>query len=166
VYSAQSPPTTEAQFSHVDADTNADATPADAYEAAQHILQAINFGELLKMSNEEDKSTNPETPSIAPPIPAAVLPSTTDAPGVHRAELQAMMALLAAQLAEVAHADEEDVGAAKGNELPAAVVGEASPPPPLPPPPPPPPAAGDIPNPGRQDEEEEEDSDGDMEEVI
>jgi len=158
VYSAQSPPTTEAQFSHVDADTNADATPADAYEAAQHILQAINFGELLKMSNEA-KSTNPETPSIAPPIPAAVLPSTTDAPGAHRAELQAMMALLAAQLAEVAHADEEDVGAAKGNELPAVAVGEASPPPP-------PPAAGDIPNPGRQDEEEEEDSDGDMEEVI
>jgi hypothetical protein len=69
-----------------------------------------------------------------------------------------MLALLAAQLAEIAHADEEDEGAVKDNELPVAVVVET---PPLPPPPPP--ATSDIPDPGRQ---EEEDSDEDMEEVI
>jgi hypothetical protein len=112
------------------------------------------------MTNEEDKSsvcTNSETPSVAPPILAIAPPSTTDAPGVrHRAELQAMLALLAAQLAEIAHADEEDEGAMKDNELPVAVVVET---PPLPPPP----ATSDIPDPGRQ---EEEDSDEDMEEVI
>jgi hypothetical protein len=134
--------------------------PANAYEAAQHILQAINFGGLFKMPDEENPSdsTIPETPSVALSNPAAVPQTKTDVPPVdHRAELQALLALLAAQLAEVAHADEDDGGAPKDKELPAAVVTDPHPP------------IMDAPpavNIAAWQQEEEEDSDEDMEEVI
>lgn len=135
-------------------------TPANAYEAAQHILKAINFGGLFKIAEEEKPSvgTVPETPStdsVVLPTPAVVLPTTvTDVPdGDPRAELQAMLALLAAQLAEVVHADDDDGCMSKGNDTVASD-------------PPPPAVDVAVKSATRQEEEEEEDSDGDMEEVI
>jgi hypothetical protein len=38
---------------------------SDAWEAAQNILKAINFGGLLQLSNEDGKVTRGD-PSIAP----------------------------------------------------------------------------------------------------
>ncbi|KAF8229504.1 hypothetical protein L208DRAFT_1459786 [Tricholoma matsutake] len=154
-YSPQSHPhTAEAQPSYADADT-----PVNPYEAAQHILQAINFGGLLKIQDEEGKpSVNPvpETPSAALPNPTAVPQTTTQVPHVdRRAELQALLALLAVQLAEVVQEDEDD-GAQKDKQLPAAVVTD-----------PPPPTVHTLAT-GKSAarQEEEEDSDEDMEEVI
>jgi len=76
--------------------------------------------------------------------------------GARRAELQAMLALLAAQLAEVAHADEDDSGAPVDKESPAAVVTNLLP------------RAVDtvVAIMSAAQQEEEEDSEEDMEEVI
>ncbi|KAF8894711.1 hypothetical protein BD779DRAFT_1669181 [Infundibulicybe gibba] len=107
---------------------------ADAYEAAQNILKAINFGGLLQMSKDEEsngiKSTNAQAGSAtdatsAPSAPvvagAGIDLSVTTQPsdtstisvdqgdssaGSGRAELQAQLALLAAQLAEIYRADD------------------------------------------------------------
>jgi hypothetical protein len=112
------------------------------------------------MPDQEEKlsgSTIPETPSATLVDPTTIPQAMKDAPDVdHRAELQALLALLAAQLAEVAHVDEDDHGAVKGKETPAAVV--TSPPPPAMD------ALAAVKSPARH--EEEENSDEDMEEVI
>jgi hypothetical protein len=109
------------------------------------------------MPEEEKSSVSTVLEMSAPlPNPTAVLRTTTDVPDVdHRAELQAMLALLAAQLAEVAHADEDD-SEPKDEEFPATAVTDL-----------PPPAVDGlaaVESAARQ--EEEEDSDEDMEEVI
>ncbi|KAF8638820.1 hypothetical protein AX17_001878 [Amanita inopinata Kibby_2008] len=123
-----------------------DKDARDAYEAAQNILRAINFGGLLQISNEEaannetGSSTSVDTSSQPLATAAAeasvglptVMLSNVDAEGNAqgmrtgstvtatalptntRAELQAQLALLAAQLAEIGEestvADEDSSG--------------------------------------------------------
>ena len=62
----------------------------DAYEAAQHILKSINFGELLQMDGNKEEEEEEEKEQ-----------------GV-RAELQGQLALLAAQLAAYAKEDAQE----------------------------------------------------------
>ena len=116
----------------------------DAYEAAQNILKAINFGDLFQIASEnggDGKKSNDvsvdqltsllvqaqnvmsaqmdDVPHAASP-PAASLPTLSVAAGVAvpatlecpkniRAELQAQLALLAAQLAELSQERAENV---------------------------------------------------------
>jgi len=118
----------------------ADKEAKDAYETAQSILRAINFGNLLQMSPDADeagqgternsatmKNTVAQTPSAttcaessnttAPAVSGdGSHVSRSDKPGpgpeANRAQLQAQLALLAAQLAEIAEgreAEAEDV---------------------------------------------------------
>lgn len=134
---------------------------AAAYEAAQSILKAINFGGLLKIPPEDEESKkegssqpSPHTvgngvehllshvqavlasrnsaeaattrsgplPDIATP---SVLPSSTvHSPENNRAELQAQLALLSAQLAELVQLEESQV-----TKDPTASVGSFSGPP-------------------------------------
>ncbi|KAH7885287.1 hypothetical protein F5I97DRAFT_1363265 [Phlebopus sp. FC_14] len=101
---------------------------SDAWEAAQNILKAINFGQLLQIASDGDISgvsgATPPSTSSAEQRPATTRdqPSSTasgshiptfggiDPPvelnGEHRAALQAQLALLAAQLAELADVSE------------------------------------------------------------
>lgn len=99
---------------------------SDAWEAAQAILKAINFGSLLQVT-----ANKPAAPHVCqPPTPANSLPASDSAPASDRAtdtgagqvlsdrdraSLQARLALLAAQLAEIAEDTlasdpEEDAG--------------------------------------------------------
>ncbi|KAG6377053.1 hypothetical protein JVT61DRAFT_1102 [Boletus reticuloceps] len=107
---------------------------SDAWEAAQNILKAINFGQLFQISNEENKAAEPsmsggphsqqatadgrDKPSLA--LGATIVEESADArvDGVgnaaeldaeHRAALQAQLALLAAQLAELADVSEGEL---------------------------------------------------------
>lgn len=111
----------------------------DAYEAAQNILKAINFGDLLQIAQQGSNGKKPDDVSAdqltslliqaqnaisqdlqrmdvvqAPPPPIASLPTLSATAGVAvaadipfrppanlRAELQAQLALLAAQLADL-----------------------------------------------------------------
>ncbi|KAG6863040.1 hypothetical protein C0993_000438, partial [Termitomyces sp. T159_Od127] len=109
-------------------DANQAATSVqDAWEAAQNILKAINFDTLLSLPKEETHNAEPSQPLAGPSTvvqpaasgpPASEVPtSTMDTTGVvtvtedysaGRAELQAHLALLAAQLAELSQEDEDD----------------------------------------------------------
>jgi hypothetical protein len=115
----QPPPTT----TNVTAEENTAEEGGIAWEAAQNILKAINFGGLLQLPTEDnetaDKANNPApgmdvTESRAAPL-LAISSTTGEATGVKaadsdpsgqntRAGLQAQLALLAAQLAEIAQA--------------------------------------------------------------
>ena len=95
---------------------------SDAWEAAQTILKAINFGSLLQASNSPVPAINPLSSSPHSGSSAAVPNTRTAPPPVavnmtdgnpaarpvqvlsnrDRASLQAQLALLAAQLAEIA----------------------------------------------------------------
>lgn len=89
---------------------------SDAWEAAQTILKAINVGSLLQASVAEPPvpAISPLSPSAAPSGRRLVPPDNNETDGnvaaspVHvlsnhdRASLQAQLALLAAQLAEIA----------------------------------------------------------------
>ncbi|KAH8104619.1 hypothetical protein BXZ70DRAFT_921716 [Cristinia sonorae] len=88
---------------------------SDAWEAAQHILQAINFGSL--QASASGSSGNPP-----PPVAAHAgfdLSALTDGASTEpnhgvltneeRASLQAQLALLAAQLSEIAELNDDDV---------------------------------------------------------
>ena len=113
---------------------------SDAWEAAQAILKAINFGSLLQAT-----TAKPAAPPLPQPSPPANLVSdraTADASAAggpvqslsekDRASLQAQLALLAAQLAEIAedtlasdlnvvdqdvHAEEDDGMAADDDDM-------------------------------------------------
>jgi hypothetical protein len=92
---------------------------SDAWQAAQNILNAINFGELTKMSEDEGpqegekgahSATGKESSPAHPPVAAKTNVSSANPSssvfvpgnnGEERAELQAHLALLAAQLAEI-----------------------------------------------------------------
>ncbi|CAA7265380.1 unnamed protein product [Cyclocybe aegerita] len=117
-----------------------DGPTADAYEAAQNILKAINFGGLLSMPSDDDQHHNEsrakddraqeaasiangvenllshvqavlaanaagaEAQSAAGPVAVAggaIAPAVPTPPADPRAELQAQLALLSAQLAEL-----------------------------------------------------------------
>ncbi|KAI6147096.1 hypothetical protein BKA82DRAFT_4149533 [Pisolithus tinctorius] len=96
---------------------------ADAWEAAQSILKAINFGQLLHMS-EGDMAGNPGTTSTERPSASSTESLDSQAvsrdravgesgpqvelTGEQRAALQAQLALLAAQLAELADVSEDE----------------------------------------------------------
>lgn len=118
---------------------------AAAYEAAQSILKAINFGDLLKLPPEEDEAkegasqsqavgngvehllshvqavlacrnaeeaatTTGSIPSMVAETTPTILPSPSlQVPENQRAELQAQLALLSAQLAEFAQIEEPQV---------------------------------------------------------
>ncbi|KAG6861669.1 hypothetical protein C0995_013675 [Termitomyces sp. Mi166 len=104
----------------------------DAWEAAQNILKAINFDTLLSLPKEESDTAGaiqplagsntavPPSASTSAPTGSEVRPSTadgsaatslvnTEAYSAGRAELQAHLALLAAQLAELSQEDEDPV---------------------------------------------------------
>ena len=118
---------------------DSDSDSIDAYEAAQTILKAINFGNLLQLPTEDSDCLRAEDhqsqqsgletllshvqaalassaagatlagpPSVAgPAVPVPLAPSTNIEPIADpRAELQAQLALLAAQLAELSQAEE------------------------------------------------------------
>ncbi|KAK2460628.1 hypothetical protein APHAL10511_007098 [Amanita phalloides] len=109
----------------------------DAYETAQNILKAINFGGLLRLSNENGEgninvldSTTAEgaaapstemskvSPGVPPKIQSGKGTTTSETvtlnkdPTASRAELQARLVLLAAQLGEIARDEplEQGVG--------------------------------------------------------
>ncbi|KAF8555726.1 hypothetical protein OG21DRAFT_821313 [Imleria badia] len=103
---------------------------SDAWEAAQNILKAINFGQLFQISNEENKAgepsvsgdprtaDRPDQPSLASDAiaPGESASSRLDGAGKsaelnaeQRAALQAQLALLAAQLAELADVSEDEL---------------------------------------------------------
>jgi len=131
-------------------DTNAQVTPgessvtnegvgegSDAWEAAQAILKAINFGSPLQVTAAKPtasplcQATPPVNLALAGPAPASDRTNDVSAAAapVHvlsdgdRASLQAQLALLAAQLAEIAedtlasdlNVTDEDAGAEEGN---------------------------------------------------
>ncbi|KAG5639489.1 hypothetical protein H0H81_000627 [Sphagnurus paluster] len=123
--------TTAASTSTTDDTTPPPATDGaahDAWEAAQNILKAINFDSLLQIPQEDEKAADdnasasltagPSTAATSAPAIGGtdVLTHTTteetnpstDAYAAGRAELQAQLALLAAQLAELSQEDEED----------------------------------------------------------
>lgn len=89
---------------------------SDAWEAAQNILKAINFRGMVQLPTEDEKtplvSKGDSTP---PPLDGAAnslmsdsqMPTSSTATDIARAELQAQLALLAAQLADIA---EENIG--------------------------------------------------------
>ncbi|EPQ54585.1 hypothetical protein GLOTRDRAFT_139136 [Gloeophyllum trabeum ATCC 11539] len=107
-----------------DANTqSAEAPHVDAWEAAQSILKAINFGPLLEQANLGATSVD-----VQPPEPSATAsqingdgsgpaPTLTDE---EKAALQAQLALLAAQLEEIA--EEEEMLATAEHHDPAEVV--------------------------------------------
>ncbi|KAG6845698.1 hypothetical protein H0H87_004959 [Tephrocybe sp. NHM501043] len=105
------------------------STAQDAWEAAQNILKAINFDSLLSLKDDEGGEAEQPVagPSSSPVVSTSVVPSapnvsatanepaaasaeTTgmDVYAAGRAELQAHLALLAAQLAELSQEDEDD----------------------------------------------------------
>ncbi|KAG0701396.1 hypothetical protein DFH29DRAFT_927051 [Suillus ampliporus] len=108
----------------------------DAWEAAQNILKAINFGQLFQISNEDGAESHADTATVAQaPLPvfagSVEVSSTFDSQAVsttvgvslpsrntetrtelssdERAALQAELALLAAQLAEFADVSEDEL---------------------------------------------------------
>ncbi|KAF9221644.1 hypothetical protein BS17DRAFT_844303 [Gyrodon lividus] len=108
---------------------------SDAWEAAQNILKAINFGQLFQISNDDDKASEPgptstidgsfvsvngpekqASPISGGPPPGESAGSSLGAAeqqvgldGEQRAALQAQLALLAAQLAELADVSEDEL---------------------------------------------------------
>ena len=100
---------------------------SDAWEAAQNILKAINFGQLFQISNEENKAGESSTPAhlinqrastdgsdqssvLGAAISAALVAGkSTELNAEQRAALQAQLALLAAQLAELADVSEDEL---------------------------------------------------------
>ena len=107
---------------------------SDAWEAAQNILKAINFGQLFQISSEENEGGEPSTSGSLPNQPATAdapdKPSltsgaifreesassrldgagrSTELDAEQRAALQAQLALLAAQLAELADVSEDEL---------------------------------------------------------
>ena len=112
-----------------DKETTSDEA-GDAWEAAQHILQAINFGSLQNNTQSTSSTETSSGSSAAPPVMASlnfnedpsssVVHTSTLALGEdglgratltdeERASLQAQLALLAAQLSEIANGgDNED----------------------------------------------------------
>jgi hypothetical protein len=82
--------------------------PNDAYAAAQNILQTINFGGLFKLEDDERRGL------LASPVKSeSVSMSLADHA---RAELQAQLALLAAQLEEIAQEEEKEAASQPGEE--------------------------------------------------
>jgi hypothetical protein len=131
--SAQPPPkpkesaTTATTTSEKEKDSAGTVESNDAWVAAQHILKAINFGSLQDNSNNDmskSASVNPNPSRVDPGSTAHLLPimasigvdiqaaradvgsGRTALTDEERASLQAQLALLAAQLSELA-ADEE-----------------------------------------------------------
>lgn len=124
--SGRNPPPTNGQ----DDDTG---EGSDAWEAAQNILKAINFGSLIQMGKDEQKrygmaggdgeNVNPAGGQNHPPPVIAsdvnlmggstqATETSTHSSGVvltpgDRASLQAQLALLAAQMAELAEGDDD-----------------------------------------------------------
>ncbi|TFY65398.1 hypothetical protein EVJ58_g2003 [Rhodofomes roseus] len=107
----------------------ADGHDANAWEAAQHILQAINFT-LHQIEDLEQPETPAVTasdaPATAPAAPSTSAPTQTaaEAPRTtltedERASLQAQLALLAAQLTEIANeSDDEDEDMQEPTQVP------------------------------------------------
>lgn len=110
----------------------------DAWEAAQSILKAINFGQLFQISSEDGAATHVDSTTVAqvpPPVFASSVEvsstfdgqavaasieasissrdaetfSRVELSGDERAALQAQLALLAAQLAEFADVGEDEL---------------------------------------------------------
>ncbi|KAJ7928013.1 hypothetical protein B0H13DRAFT_2311877 [Mycena leptocephala] len=82
--------------------------PNDAYAAAQNILQTINFGGLFKLEDDERRGL------LASPVKSeSVSMSLADHA---RAELQAQLALLAAQLEEIAQEEEKEAASQPAEE--------------------------------------------------
>ncbi|KAI0685792.1 hypothetical protein C8T65DRAFT_712525 [Cerioporus squamosus] len=124
--SAQNKPPAPTSSDNASASKSAEAKDEDAWEAAQHILQAINFGGLAQTNgNATAQATSAPQPTTGEDELAAVLSALASAAAAsnaepprstltddERASLQAQLALLAAQLTEIAEAEEEDAPSA------------------------------------------------------
>ncbi|KAF9241196.1 hypothetical protein BU15DRAFT_61142 [Melanogaster broomeanus] len=152
---------------------------SDAWEAAQNILKAINFGQLFQISNDDDKAGDASLAStfdksldrqavafVDRPEKQASLASGESGPGEgspaqaelsgeQRAALQAQLALLAAQLAELADVSEDELS----QDLNLYQRADTAPGPGVPQ------GSGKGPSPDNGDEDEDEDEDMDMVEV-
>ncbi|KAJ7093205.1 hypothetical protein C8R44DRAFT_835557 [Mycena epipterygia] len=80
--------------------------PNDPYQAAQNILQSINFGGLFKLEDDERRA------QLAVKSEAVTMSLAEHA----RAELQAQLALLAAQLEEIAQQEDKEAQLGGGDE--------------------------------------------------
>lgn len=131
------PPPPAASSSSAKQSADPDSDSVDAYEAAQTILKAINFGNLLQLPAEgsdgghgadDHQSQQSGLETLLSHVQAALASSAAEATAVGslpvtgpaaplprapptnvadpRAELQAQLALLAAQLAELSQAEE------------------------------------------------------------
>ncbi|TFK27347.1 hypothetical protein FA15DRAFT_666407, partial [Coprinopsis marcescibilis] len=106
---------------------SSDPSQSDAYEAAQNILKAINFGNLLQFPTDEAQDgvtskdaglqsvQNQARNVAAGPADAGPSHSNQDVGG--RADLQAHLALLAVQLSELARMQEADLDAPRSSML-------------------------------------------------
>jgi len=90
---------------------------SDAWEAAQNILKAINFAALIQLGEEAEKNAGEAGDGAANGIARGGTGHQLNADD--RAALQAQLALLAAQMAELAEGEED----APTRELGAATVG-------------------------------------------
>lgn len=105
----------------VDKGHTAEGHDANAWEAAQHILQAINFSSLHRIEDQEQSEAPAATTSPTSSGPAVSVTETHASPESsaprttltedERASLQAQLALLAAQLTEIVNGSdgEEEV---------------------------------------------------------
>jgi len=104
------------------------AEGSDAWEAAQNILKAINFGNYLHQQNisEQTPSTSPETrPSTSTQVDPQLTRSGGSADDVlrrERAGLQAELALLAAQLAGLGENNLEELAGVSADTAMSAMI--------------------------------------------
>ncbi|KAJ3717605.1 hypothetical protein DFJ43DRAFT_1098960 [Lentinula guzmanii] len=128
-------PPTAGQQSHLPEDDPA-GDIGDAFEAAQHILKALNFsGDLLKSSHGPKEDSTPAPPISLLELATENVADTSvevemNADGV-RAELQAQLLLLAAQLSEIASISSEATDADSSASTMIASAIEALAPPPV-----------------------------------
>ncbi|KAF9065270.1 hypothetical protein BDP27DRAFT_65893, partial [Rhodocollybia butyracea] len=122
-YSLSYLPATTAQ----PADPHPEEDLGDAYEAAQHILRALNFGgEMLKMPVDHEDEAVSTSQAARTSSHVDTNPSSADVESV-RAELQVQLVVLAAQLSEIGGAsDAQAIGASFSSTAPENSVGVGS----------------------------------------
>lgn len=124
---AAKPPETEKH--PAESDTPSVVDSGDAWEAAQHILKAINFGSLQPQAAESTSASAQPPPapitasgldilsSIGASVSTESAPSRAGLTDEERASLQAQLALLAAQLSEIAELDDDEGNATDEEDL-------------------------------------------------
>ncbi|KAH6918986.1 hypothetical protein BKA70DRAFT_1248867 [Coprinopsis sp. MPI-PUGE-AT-0042] len=91
-----------------------EGTSKDAYEAAQSILNAINFGDLLPLAEDDVQPGATDLDAVAHPVASSSTAATeagattASLEGSARAELQAQLVLLATQLTALAKLEDPE----------------------------------------------------------